>query len=781
MKFISYYEKLDRKIQNFNFRKYFMKKWIEPEDVNVPPGFFEITPGHTLVAELLIRRGFKLIEDVKAFLDPAYFKPSPSTDLPDMVSAVERIEKAFKNNEPICVWGDFDVDGQTSTALLVSAFREMGGNVTYYIPFREKESHGLNLPALERIIAGNIKLLVTCDTGISAHEEIDYAISHGVDVIVTDHHDLPDLLPSAFAVINPKRLDASHGLRELPGVGCAYKVVEELYRRQGRESETWKYLDLVALGIVSDIATQTGDTRYLLQRGLEVLRNTDRLGLRVIMENSGLKQSRISEEHIGFAIAPRLNSLGRLSDANLGVELLITDNSERAIILAGMLEGLNLRRRVLCDQVLKAAIDQIDRDTTLLDYSALVMSHQTWPTGIIGIVASRLADIYNRPVILLSTSLKDIARGSARSVKGCNIYQAISAHKELLIGFGGHTMAAGLSIIPENIPDFRHAISTTLGDMSDNMTDTIKLSSYLPLSELSMELVEELHRLAPFGPGNELPVFAARNVSIKGCSRIGKKNEHRILMLEDGTGQDYRVTWWQGASSPLPEGTFDMAYTVKNVNYQGVKELQIEWIDARFIEQIISPVVMDIVDFRKEGDRKSVLKSLETIKDMQLWSEADNNISGKNRYELIASEILIIWTVPPGPEELRAVLKKVSPSKIYLFAMNSVNDSEEVFLRHLSGLVKYALKSKDGKVNISFLAAATASREIAVKKGIQWLVQKGYINISMAGADEILITEGNGETVNNINEILYELKKILEETAAYRKYFLRANKSQLLT
>ncbi|MEQ8221061.1 MAG: single-stranded-DNA-specific exonuclease RecJ [Candidatus Eremiobacterota bacterium] len=756
-----------------------MKNWIEPEEINVPEDFYDAIGGHPLVSELLIRKGFNLIEDAKAFLDPACFKPSPAYDLPDLIPAAERLEEAFQHNEPVCVWGDFDVDGQTSTALLVSAFREMGGNVTYYIPFRDRESHGLNMPALERIMAGNIKLLVTCDTGVTGHKEIDYAMSHGVDVIVTDHHDLPDILPSAFAVINPKRLDASHGLRELPGVGCAYKLVEELYRRQGRESETRKYLDLVALGIVADIAVQTGDTRYLLQKGLEVLRNTERPGLGVIIENSGLNRSRLSEEHIGFAIAPRLNALGRLSDANLGVELLITDNHERAVILAGMLEGLNLRRKVLCDQVMKAAMDQIERDRTLLDYSALVMSHQSWPTGIIGIVANRLADIYSRPVILLSTALKDIARGSARSVKGCNIYEAISAQKDLLTGFGGHTMAAGLSMNPENIPDFRHALSVTLDDMSDNRIDNLCLSSYLPLCELSTGLVDQLQRLAPFGPGNELPVFVARDVFIKGWSRMGKKNEHRVLMVDDGTGQDYRVTWWQGASASLPEGRFDLAYTVRSVNYQGIKELQIEWIDVRTGEQVISPVLIDVVDYRHEEDRTGLLSSLEPVKDIQVWSEADKAVSGKNRYELIASENLVIWTVPPGPEEVKAVLKTVKPSKIYLFGVNSVIDREDVFLKLLSGLVKYAIKH--GKVKIPFLAAATNSREIAVKKGLEWLSRKGYINISMTDGDEIFICEGNGKTVNNTGDLLYELKKILEETEAYRKYFLRADKVQLLT
>ncbi|MEQ8186662.1 MAG: single-stranded-DNA-specific exonuclease RecJ [Candidatus Eremiobacterota bacterium] len=755
-----------------------MKKWIEPEDINVPEDFYEAIGGHPMVSELLVRKGFTAVEDAKAFLDPDYFKPSPSSDLPDLLSAVERLEEAFQYNDPLCVWGDFDVDGQTATALLVSAFRELGGNVTYYIPFRDRESHGLNIPSLERVIAGNIKLLVTCDTGVSGHKEIDYAVSHGVEVIVTDHHDLPSVLPSAFAVINPKRLEPSHNLRELPGVGCAYKLVEELYRRKGRESETRKYLDLVALGIVADIATQTGDTRYLLQKGLEVLRNTDRPGLRVIMENSGLNCSRVSEEHIGFVIAPKLNSLGRLSDANLGVELLVTDKEERAVILAGMLEGLNLRRKVLCDQVLKAAMDQIERDRTLLDYSALVMSHQSWPTGIIGIVASRLADIYSRPVILLSTSLKDIARGSARSVKGCNIYEAISAQKDLLTGFGGHTMAAGLSMNPENIANFRHSISITLGDMADVRTDNLQVSSYLPLCELSMGLVEQLQRLSPFGQGNELPVFVARDVFIKGWSRMGKKNEHRVLMLDDGTGQDYRVTWWQGASYPLPEGHFDLAYTVRSVNYQGVKELQIEWIDARIIEQVKDTAVMDVVDYRREEDRGELLASLGNIKDVQIWSEADNTVSGKSRYELIPSEILVIWTVPPGPEEVKSVLKKVKPSKIYLFGMNSVIDSEEVFLKHLSGLIKYAIKQ--GKVKISFLAAATGSREIAVKKGLEWLSEKGYINMSLTDDDEIFICEGNGKTGNHINDILYELKKIIEETAAYRKHFLRANKVQFI-
>jgi single-stranded-DNA-specific exonuclease len=308
---------------------------------------------------------------------------------------------------------------------------------------RARESHGINLPVLEQLINQGVELLLTCDTGISAHEALDYAQSRAVPVLVTDHHDLPPSLPNALALVNPKRLPEDHPLATLPGVGVAYKLAEELYRRAGRPEASAALLDLVALGIVADLALLSGETRYLLQCGLQALRQTRRLGLQAMLELAEIAPQNLAEEHISFVLGPRLNALGRLADANRAIELLTTQDMGRARILALELEGLNAERKLLTDQVFQAAQAQIEADRSLLDEAALVLAHPAWPGGVVGIVASRLVEYYHRPVVLLSAPPGQLARGSARSVEGINITAAIAANQRLLNGFGGHPMAAG--------------------------------------------------------------------------------------------------------------------------------------------------------------------------------------------------------------------------------------------------------------------------------------------------------------------------------------------------
>ena len=342
-----------------------MNDWIEPQDVDVPEELKSAVGGHPIIIKTLVRRSILDPAAAKAFLDPHFYTPSSSLELPDLEKAVDRLLLAKQREETVCVWGDFDVDGQTSTALLASALRDLGFDVIHHVPVREVESHGVNLPVLKELLGpGNspkVQLLITCDTGISSRDEILYAQERGVDVIVTDHHDLPDILPPAYAIVNPKMLPAGHVLSTLPGVGVAYKLVEELYRRAGSIEESDQYLDLVALGIVSDVATQTSDTRYLLQRGLELLRSPERLGLIQMMELVELAPKYLTEEHIGFILGPRLNAVGRLGDAEVGVELLTTGSAARARVLALQLEGLNVRRKLLTDQVMQGALAQIKK------------------------------------------------------------------------------------------------------------------------------------------------------------------------------------------------------------------------------------------------------------------------------------------------------------------------------------------------------------------------------------------------------------------------------------
>jgi single-stranded-DNA-specific exonuclease len=765
-----------------------VKEWIEPPAVHVPEPLRAAVGGHPLVAETLARRGFVEVEAAMAFLDPDLHSPAPPSDLPGMDVAVERLERAIRQGEPVCVWGDFDVDGQTSTTALLFTLRDLGAVATFYIPNRRREPRGLNLPALERLIGEGVRLVLTCDTGITAHEAIAYAQERGVDVVVTDHHDLPPDLPEACAVVNPKMLPPEHPLRELPGVGCAYKVIEELYCRAGRPAGAARHLDLVALGIVADVAVQTGDVRYLLQRGLESLRHTERLGLRALMETAELDPDRLTEEHIGFVLGPRLNALGRLADASVAVEFLTTRDLTRARVLATELEGLNAQRRLLCDQVTQAALDQVERDPSLLEDAALVLSHPSWPPGVIGVVAGRLAERYDRPVVLIATPPGEPGRGSARSVEGCSVNDAFAAHADMLLRFGGHPMAAGLTIEPERIPAFRRALSRTVGEMlgTDREKPALQIDGYLALADLSLDLVEQLERLAPFGPGNPSLVFVSKGLSLLSHSAVGRGGEHLQLVVEDEGDAAQKVIWWHGAGQPLPDGRFDLAYLVRTSDYRGRREVQVVWVDAR---QVDAPVVLlrqrlstlEAVDYRREPDPHQVLERLRAQGDVQVWAEAGARaeVNGRDRGELVPSEALVIWTTPPGPGVLRAALEKALPARIYLLGVDPGLDQPKMFLERLAGLAKHALRTHRGRVSLSTLAAAMAQREMVVRKGIAWLVARGHLAVVNEEEGELWLAEGDRESAATLSQIATQLKTLLEETAAYRAYFARAARGTL--
>lgn len=702
-----------------------------------------------------------------------------------MDKAAARLERAISRGETIAVWGDFDVDGQTATTLLVSTLRDLDAHVTFHIPVRAVEGHGVNLPALTDLIGRGARVLLTCDTGVDAHEAIDYARQRDVDVIVTDHHDLPATLPSALAIVNPKLLAAGHPLGSLPGVGVAYKLAEALYQQAGRARAVEQYLDLAALGIVADLAVQTGDTRYLVQRGLAALRAAPRLGLLALLETAEINAAWLSEEHIGFELAPRLNALGRLADANLAVEFLTSQDVGRVRVLATMFEGLNNERKRLTDQVFQGALAQIERDPSLLEHAALVLAHADWPAGVIGIVASRLVERYDRPAVLLSAPPGQIARGSARSVEGCDISAAIAAQRDLLAGFGGHPMAAGLSIAPERIPELRRrlsrAVQAQLGALSAQ--PTLRIDGYLPLAELSLELVADLERLAPFGPGNPPLVLASRGVTLKSASAVGRTREHMQLVVEDEGGTVQRVIWWQGAGWPLPEGRFDLAYSVRASTYRGQRAVQVEWVAAR-AQPLAEPAAVvaprpaiQIIDYRGEAQPLALLQGLRRRPEMQVWCEADarRELHGQDRYQLAPGAHLAIWTTPPGFAELQAVLQRVAPHSVYLFAVEPGFDRAELFLPRLAGLVKHALAAHAGHTSVAALAAATAQRESTVRLGLRWLAGRGHVRLVSQQDDSVQLEAGAGQAGPELPAIAAQLREMLEETAAYRRYFAQAD------
>lgn len=762
-----------------------MSHWIEPPFVE-PSESLVAVAGHPLVARILARRGMEAPAAARAFLDPDAYAPAPSSELPDLPTAAARLRDAIQRGERILIWGDFDVDGQTSTALLSSALQRLGADARAYIPHRLREGHGIKLSSLQKNLL-SVDLLLTCDTGVTEHEAIAFARNEGVTVIITDHHDLPPELPAADAVVDPKRLAPGHPLYELPGVGVAYKLTQELQRLTGQPVEgAESELDLVALGIVADVATQTDDTRYLLQRGMARLRQTPRVGLQALMQQANIRPAHLTTDHIGFGLGPRLNALGRLGDANLAVELLTTDDVSRARILAAQLEGLNGRRRLLTEQIYAAAQEQIAHDPTLLDDQALVLGGPRWHPGVIGIVASRLAELYGRPTVLISEGEDGIGRGSARSVPGVDIHAAITAVESLLTGHGGHPGAAGLSLPADRTAQFRRALSRAVEAIWDrSILPGLNIDAVLDWNEPSLKLVETLNALAPFGAGNPPVMLVTPGLELASARVFGRDRAHRRLTVRDTAGTTREVIWWRGAEHPLPAGSFDLAYLLKASDFRGERSLQIEYVDARFVA---APPAVDIlpaikvVDHRKAPDANRVLDDLRVAGDVAVWAEGypPSRSPGVPRHQLQPAPTLAVWTSPPGQREWRTVLERVTPESVYLLSIPGEATDPSQFLPRLAGLVKHTVRRKHGVADLEQLAAASAQRIETVREGIHLLAARGDVKIIDEKSTTMKLAPGDGDTSPEIEAVAGRLRALLAETAAYRTFFGRTEAEQLI-
>ena len=783
--------------------------WLEPLPSEVPADWTAAIGGHPLVARALrqAQRGLVDLAAVRAFMDVQAYTPAPPTELPGMAAAVERLLHAIRRGEKICVWGDFDVDGQTSTTLLVSALRLLGAVVNFHIPLREVESHGVNLPMLDRLLSAGAELLLTCDTGISAQEAVEYAAARGVDCVITDHHDLParEALPAALALVNPKFLQPGHPLASLPGVGVAYKLAEALFAASGRAGRGAcdQFLDLAALGIVADVAVLQGDTRYLLQRGLDVLRSAPRLGVRAMLELANVNPIHLSEEHIGFLLAPQLNALGRLSDANGAVDFLTTADLGRARTLALQLAGLNEKRKLLTQQVLRGALAQLEADPTLLNLPVIILAHPSWPGGVIGIVAGRLVERYQKPVLMIATPAGESAHGSARSVAGINITAALAASQQWLSGFGGHPMAAGFGLpvvpdLPAHLAELRHALSQAVRAQAGGVTPRagLQIDGYLPLSEVNLELAQDFERLAPFGAGNPPLILVAHNCQIISHKALDRKGEHLALVVEDDQDVRQPVVWWQGGDWELPPGRFDLAYRLRTSTYGGERAVQVEWVDARLVEAeaavtLAAAPTVTVIDHRHAMQPRQLLQELltqagqhtGTLEGALVWceGEAKEQVAGCDRTELKPARSLVVWTCPPGAEELQEALGGVSPERIILFAEDPGLDTPAKLLSRLAGLVKYSLAHHQGVVSVRRLAAATGQREAVVRVGISWLEARGHVCVVAKAIDELTLELGEGRPVDRrslvVNRVSLEaaLESLLEETRAYRAYYARVD------
>lgn len=476
--------------------------------------------------------------------------------LKGMAEAVPRIRKALKEEEHILIYGDYDADGVSSTALMIHLLRYLGASFDIYIPHRSNEGYGLHNHALDWALQQGVSLIITVDTGISAYHQIAYANELGIDVIVTDHHEPPELLPEAYTLINPKLPDCPYPFKGLAGVGVAYKLAQAMLGEETPE----EWAEIAAIGTVADLMPLLGENREIVRNGLVSMRNSRFPGIRALLDVSGVTMSTVSAVNIAFGMAPRINASGRLDHAGRAVALLTTEHTDEAEQLAGELDLLNKERQLVVERIVveaTAKLEQVTQGGEIPDI--IVLAEQGWNVGVVGIVASKLLERYYRPVIILDIHPETgMCKGSARSIPGLDIYAALSSCSNLMDHFGGHPAAAGMSLHRDGLEAFAAALNEYAATVltPEHFVPVTSADAEVSISDLSLQTALELERLAPFGMSNPLPKFIIRGATVKETRTMGQDGKHLKIVLQQGKSTIEALAFGKGdLAKLLPVGT----------------------------------------------------------------------------------------------------------------------------------------------------------------------------------------------------------------------------------
>lgn len=554
-----------------------MKDWkpeqIDKEQVKEIMTEFSVP---SIVAMLLSIRGINTFDEINRFLYEEDELDDPFL-LIDMDKATTRIFEALNNKERICIYGDYDADGVTSTALLYDYLYSLGADVTYYIPSREAEGYGMNNTAVDKIAQTGTKLIITVDNGISAVEQIAYANSLGIDTVVTDHHTPPSVLPNAVAIVNPHREDCPSEFKHLSGVGVAFKLIMAL-EDDNLDITTLlkKYSAIASLGTIGDIVSLTGENRILVKNGIKNIKSLSNTGITALLDSAGVKgNNKLSAGKISFTVVPRLNACGRLALSEKSVELLITDDKSTATEIAGELSADNKARQAIEKEILEEVLTFIDNNPDFRYRRVMVISGEGWHQGVIGIVASRVKEIYGKPVIIITKDGEN-AKGSGRSVEGFSLIDAITSCKDLLPHFGGHPMAVGLSIKSSDIEEFTIRLNQYAKEQGQMPLPTLKIDCKLNPKFLTVDLAKQISMLEPFGAGNPTPIIGLYKMQLKAVTPVGNGNHLRLTFQRDEFTVSAMLFFTTAEQFPYIVGEIlDLAVTVDVNEYNNKESLSI--------------------------------------------------------------------------------------------------------------------------------------------------------------------------------------------------------------
>lgn len=540
-----------------------------------------------IIANLLLNRGISEAE-FGSFLAKSKKNIKNPMDMLDMDKAADRIVGALKSEEKIVIYGDYDVDGITSTALLHDFLIANGANAEYYIPDRKDEGYGINIMAVNKLIKQGVKLLITVDCGITAIGEVEFAKLQGMDVIITDHHTCKERIPTAaVAVVNPKRPDEEYGFTGLAGVGVAFKLALALAMKlKLNTGEVFdKYVDLAAIGTIADVVPLVDENRTIVAKGLDALREPKRPGLRALFEVAGIGDKKVTASTIAFFAAPRMNAAGRLGTAETSVELLLTQDENRAREIAEELDRENRERQETEQAINEEALEMIAKDAEFSKKRVIVLAKKGWHNGVIGIVASRLMERFYKPTILISLTEDGKGKGSGRSISGFNLFDALTDSEELLTNYGGHAVAAGLGINADKIEEFDKRINKYAGAIlkDEDMIPVVKIDCMLGGANLNLALARMLGELEPYGMGNERPVFAVKNAAVVALSAVGAESKHLRMQIEKDGVRVNCIGFGMGEYERIIHSgdRVHLSFRLDINAYQGTESVQLQLTDIK--------------------------------------------------------------------------------------------------------------------------------------------------------------------------------------------------------
>ena len=654
-----------------------------------------------LIAKILVNRGYDTVEAANAFLRPELSGLHDPFLLHDMDKAIERLMQAIDSGQKIIVYGDYDVDGMTSTAIMTWALELMGANVDYFVPSRFSDGYGPNLANYQKLAAEGMQLLVTVDNGVSGKDEIAWLMAQGIDVIVTDHHELPEELPVATAIVHPRHPEGSYPFGGLSGAGVAFKVVSALLEEPADE-----VLDLAALGTVADVMSLTGENRIIVKQGLESLKLDPRPGVAALLAAAGTQLSDIDSSTIGFTIAPRLNALGRLENATTGVQLLLMDEPEEAKPLADHVNALNQERQQLVTKITTAAQEQA---TQLSEDPVLVVAGENWHEGVLGIVASKLVEQTGKPTIVLNVN-GDEMKGSGRSVAAFDLFTALDGHRDLMTTFGGHASAAGMTVPTNNLTALRAALRDEAAQqqLATAQKADMQIATTVTAADFTKENFDNLQVLAPFGEGNPEPLFM---LDLRGVNQVKTMSEgkHLRFIAQTDTDQLPVVAFGWGNQASALAGHFSslqIVGTMSQNSYRGNISYQLmlrdmsakgaailDWRTSHLTKQTFSKPVTYV--FFKEKHLQQLAAYVDPAAQALMWQDA---------LQMSNIQTMVLVDLPDSLDQLQALLQTGTPGRLApMFYVQSPVYLQKVPSKQVfSNVYKFVLSFKDINLQTQF-------------------------------------------------------------------------------